>query len=216
MKQECGWWLPDHEKHLPTWMRQVNDKQEGRLRYQGTKLDVAMSLVKDWDVAIDIGAHVGLMAYWLAKKFGKVIAFEPVAAHRECFVKNVAAHNVELHGVALGDAEGMVAIATTLGSSGDSHVRGTGDIPMHRLDDLLPEAKVGFIKIDTEGHEEPILRGAKQLILRSKPVLMVEQKGHEEKHFGFEKEGAIRLLRSWGAEPLCKPMSGDWIMGWKP
>ena len=62
-----------------------------------------------------------------------------------------------------------------------------------RLDDYqLPP--VGFIKIDVEGHEEAVLRGAAQTIARNRPVLMIEI---EERH----NPGALgRLFERFGAD----------------
>jgi FkbM family methyltransferase len=42
------------------------------------------------------------------------------------------------------------------------------------LDRLFPDELISFIKIDVEGHEEKVLRGGEQLILRSKPVIYFE------------------------------------------
>lgn len=218
MKQAHGWYLPDHETHLQGWMQKVNDKVDGKLRYQGSKLDTAMSFCNDFRYAVDIGAHVGLFSYWLSRRFDAVFAFEPSAEQRACFEKNVTtwpSGNVKLLPMALGESPGKVGIKTTKGSSGDTHVAGPGEIEMSTLDSIIPQdVPVDFIKIDTEGMELPIIKGAKQTILRCRPVMMVEQKGHEVTHFGFEKEGAIKYLKELGMKPLCKPNSGDWFMGW--
>jgi hypothetical protein len=69
MKSVHGWWFPDHERHLPEWLAKVNDKADGRLRYQGKKLDESMKWCKQFRNAVDVGAHVGLFSFYLAQKF---------------------------------------------------------------------------------------------------------------------------------------------------
>ena len=72
---------------------------------------------------------------------------------------------------------------------------------------------VDFIKIDTEGYELFVVRGAEQTIKRCRPTMIVEQKGHGMQYFGFRKEEAVELLETWGMKRV-KVMSGDWIMVW--
>ncbi len=219
-----GIYLPDGETHLTEWMNKAGELVDGKGTYQIKKLRAALTHVKQFRTAVDIGAHCGLWSMQLQKRFQRVDAFEPVAAHRECFKMNVPMdkglldHNfpeqVILHACALGDHEGTVSIVTEPTSSGDSRVAGDGDIPMHTLDSFCLR-DVDFIKIDTEGYELNAIRGAKETIERCRPVMVVEQKGHGAKYFGFGKEEAIGLLQSWGMVALQPPMAGDWIMGWK-
>lgn len=120
--------------------------------------------------------------------------------------------DVTLHACALGDHEGSIKIRTEPTSSGDSRVDGDGDIPMHTLDSFNLQ-DVDFIKIDTEGYELFVVRGAEETIKRCRPVMIVEQKGHGMKFFGFRKEEGVELLESWGMK-RAENMSGDWIMVW--
>jgi hypothetical protein len=84
---------------------------------------------------------------------------------------------------------------------------------MGKLDDQNIEY-VDFIKLDCEGYELFAIKGGEETIKRCRPVMVVEQKGHGMKYFGFRKEEGVELLQSWGMVPLQKHMSGDWIMGW--
>ena len=207
--QNGGWYFPDHEEHLIGWLSKVNDKVDGRLRYQGKKQDEAMKWCKKFRTAIDVGAHVGLFSYYLAKKFECVIAFEPVMEHRLCFGKNVVANNVILRAMALGETTGNVSMHTSNGSSGDSWINGDGIIPRSRLDDIEYQ-DVDFIKIDCEGTELLVLRGAEETIKRCRPCIMVEQKPGHAQRFGLHETGAVDYLKSLGAT-LRAEMSGDFI-----
>lgn len=212
MKEFGGWQFPDHEQHLIEWMTQVNDVADGRQRYQGKKQRAVMPFVKRRRVAVDVGSHIGLWSYYLAKEFEQVHSFEPVAVHRECFAVNVAAPNVTLHAVALGVETGWISMHTCEGSSGDSWVSGAGDIPQARLDSLDLQ-DVDLIKLDCEGGELYALRGAEETLRRCKPCVIVEQKPGRAQKFGLAETEAVDYLRSLGAY-LRTVLSGDFVLSW--
>lgn len=208
-----GWYFPDGEKHLPAWMAnaKVRMRLNGRSAYQGQKQTAALSLCKKRRVAVDVGAHIGLWSFNLSHAFERVEAFEPVAVHRECFTQNLlVCDNVRLHACALGDKPGKVSIRTEPTSSGDSRVDGPGEIPMNTLDSYDFD-NVDLIKIDTEGFELFVLRGAIATIAKCKPVVVVEQKpGHAQKYEVGERE-AIPYLEGLGYR-VAREMSGDFLM----
>lgn len=236
-----GVYLPDGEKHLIGWIDKAGELVDGKASYQIKKLRAAISHVKQFRVAVDVGAHCGLWSMQLAKQFGHLHAFEPVERHRECFLANLAGcENVDLYGCGLGDKSGFVSIESKPDSSGDSRVAAYAErdewaepvrydendipigptpasanaprIPLKTLDSFDLQ-DVDFIKIDTEGYELHVVRGAEETIKRCKPVMIVEQKGHGMQYFGFRKEEAVELLESWGMKRAAG-ISGDWIMVW--
>lgn len=212
MKQFGGWNFPDHETHLIEWLHKIKDEKDGRLRYQGKKQDLALSFCAQKRVAIDVGSHIGLWSFYLAKQFDTVHAFEPVQYHRACFEENVQAANVILYSCALGDAEGGISMHTSLGSSGDSWVNGEGEIPMHRLDSY-GFSDVDLIKADCEGGELAALRGAEETIVRCRPTIIVEQKPGRAQKFGLAETAAVDYLQSLGAK-LRAHKSGDYVLSW--
>jgi FkbM family methyltransferase len=203
-------WLPDHEEHLVEWMRKRNHWVNGKLTYQYHKLEAALAWAKSRRVAVDVGAHCGLWSMHLVSHFQTVHAFEPVAEHRVCFEKNVT--GAMLHACALGEASGQVAIYTSAKSSGDSWVDGAGEIPLQRLDDF-DLAEVDFVKLDCEGYELFVLRGAEETLKRCRPCVIVEQKPGMAQKFGLEQTAAVEYLQSLGAV-LRKAMDGDYILSW--
>lgn len=219
MKHVDSWYFPDGEKHLPEWMANPKARMiiNGRPAYQGKKQLAAIAecgLRGRTRTAIDVGGHIGLWSFNLAHAFGRVHAFEPVAAHRACFEKNLdvpaLVEKVLLHPVALGMQEGSVSIKTAPTSSGDSWVSGDGDIPMHTLDSFDLQ-DIDLIKIDCEGYEENVLRGAMQTISTWRPVIMVEQKRDmASERFGLGKLGAVQLLLDMGYR-VAAELSGDYV-----
>ena len=140
--------------------------------------------------AIDAGANRGIWAHRLASLCPKVYAFEP---NPKLFavLKAGARGNVECHSFGLSDANGEAELMVP-GVPGHYSNQGATLNPAKvagqpfaslrvatkRLDDLNLDP-VGFIKIDVEGHEMAVLRGAKALIARDRPRLIIEM---EEKH----------------------------------
>jgi FkbM family methyltransferase len=227
-----GWMLPDVELHLQEWMSKVNDRRDGRLLYQGHKYRKALSFCEDRSgAAVDVGAHVGLWSWQMAKDFARVEAFEPVSEHCDCWEANMRElSNARLHRVALGREPGTVTLrCRTPGSSGDTGVDpvaerstlrasvdpdGGEPAPMIALDSLALDG-VSFMKLDCEGYELRVLEGAIETLRRNRPVLVVEQKpqtGMTER-YGFELWHVVDLLSGLGARQRGS-VQGDYFFSW--
>lgn len=216
MKKFDQWWMPDDEAHLTDHMRAVNNRVHGRLCYQHGKYLAAKPHIKDFRYAVDVGGHIGLWAFFLAHDFEGVMSFEPMDTHRECFRKNLEGfENVGLYDCALGAEQGHVALETrTAGSSGDTQVvpGATGEIRMETLDSFMLD-HVDLLKIDCEGYEEFVLRGAVETLQRCKPCVIVEQKRDMSARYGLQKQSAVAYLESLGAV-MRQEISGDFILSW--
>lgn len=207
-----GWYFPKGETHLTDWLAKNRYVLNGRNAYQAKKQVAALSLCKSFRTAVDVGGHIGLWSFNLGHRFSVVHAFEPIAAHRECFARNVDLPNVHVHPVALGDMEKTVGMYTAPTSSGDSYVKGEGDIPMKRLDDFGFH-DVDFIKLDCEGYELFALLGAEDTLRRCEPVICVEQKPGKAQTFGLKQTEAVAYLQKLGAR-LRMEISGDYLLSW--
>jgi FkbM family methyltransferase len=223
MQNHRGVWLPDGESHLIAWMDKKNQIVDGKPTYQYHKLQVALGYVPAAPraVAVDVGAHCGLWTVHLLREFRTVHAFEPVAAHRECWFANVLEMSEHetfrsgialMHPVALGDAPGSASMKTAPSSSGDTTIAEGTDVAVKTLDSYQLEA-CDFLKVDCEGYELPILVGAQQTLLAHKPVVIVEQKPGKAQQFGFRETEAVDYLMALGAK-LYQELSGDYILGW--
>lgn len=222
MREWSGLFFPDGERHLIDWMKRTGQLRDGVPQYQFHKYAAAMRWVRDRRaVAIDVGAHIGQWSSNMAKDFERVVAFEPVPAYQECWRRNMSRFdNAELQCFALGRAAGSVSLrAGTPGSFGDTFVvedkkkaNAARNVKMRTLDSF-PFSRVDFVKIDCEGYEENVVAGGREMLLREKPCVVVEQKsGHSSRH-GLRQGGAVDLLRSMGAK-VRSEISGDYIMSW--
>lgn len=211
MKFAHSWYWPDHEVHLIDWVAENGGLVlNGRKSYQGAKQLLALRHCRSFHTAIDVGAHIGLWSFNLAQHFEMVHAFEPVAEHRECFAKNVRAEEVVLHDCALGAAPGRVSMDVASGSSGDSKVTAGDEVEVRTLDSFGIR-NVDFIKVDCEGYEENVLRGAEQTILQWKPTIIVEQKREMASRFGLQPLGAVEYLKGLGYKQVAEH-GGDFVM----
>ena len=145
---------------------------------------------------LDVGAHDGAFALPFAALPGsRVLAFEPLPAAfdrlRVAFGDPPPAH-VELRREALGDRDGEAVLAlpvldgapqeqwaSTAKSYGGPRVgERRVSVPLRRLDGF-GLSDLTAVKLDTEGAEYEVLRGARETLLRCRPVLSVEI---EERH----------------------------------
>jgi len=207
-----GWLLPKSDRHFSQYLSSA-PKIEGRRMYQPQHIHAVMEICRRRGIAVDVGAHVGFWSYYLALAFRSVHAFEPSELFAQCFERNVRAKNVVLHRVALGEAACGVELEMDPVNSGATHVRpdAVGGVPMRRLDDYALD-EVDLLKVDVEGYEARVLQGARETLLRCRPVVIVEQKDFAGR-YGDERFSAADLLRSLGATQLGQVVQ-DLILGW--
>ena len=186
-------------------------------QFELDNLQLALKHVKNKRCAIDGGAHYGSWTRYMAPVFEKVYAFEPHPAIFECLVKNTKhLANVSLVPCAIGEEKAKVSIADGEDNSGCGYIDGEGDIPVVTIDSYKFE-DVGFIKLDVEGYEYFALKGAKETIMKYKPIIHLEDKGHSEQ-YGIEEGAATAFVKELGAELLAtykRNLSEDYIFGWK-
>jgi FkbM family methyltransferase len=210
-----GWWLPEEDQHFEGYFSksiQVGDKR----LYQPQHIDRCFHHIKNRKhTAIDVGGHCGFWSFYLGGNFKKVYAFEPVEIFRECFKKNIPHENVELLPVALGNENGFVSMNVELENTGATHVSnktdGLNKVELKKLDNYEFTDK-DFIKIDVEGYENQVVLGAKETLLRNKPIIIVEQKGFSDK-FNEKQFEAIDTLKSYGAKVIDQ-VAKDYILYW--
>lgn len=172
-------------------------------------------------ICLDIGANIGNHAVAFSRWFEKVYAFEP---NPRCFdilqVNAKWAGNVTPFCVGASDRSCTVSATAPPGNLGalrisnDAATVGTESVTFDcvRLDDFLADEdldRVGFIKVDVEGHEQQALSGCERIILRSRPLISFERlredvrssahallEGYGYKHF-YDVGAGLRLIRSF-------------------
>lgn len=171
------WLLGSHHEEcwLGTYEREC---QEMFLRYVG-----------EGDVVYDIGAYVGfysLLAARLVGPAGRVYAIEPVPRNQALLRRHLELNrvsNVVLLGTVLAAAPGEVLFDDSRGANrGRISLCGTVRLPAESLDRLLADQVVeppSFIKLDVEGAETEVLRGATTMLSLHRPIVLVSTHGPE-------------------------------------
>jgi FkbM family methyltransferase len=142
-------------------------------------------LIDPGDVVVDVGANVGYLTSLAASRAGPsgaVIAFEPHPSVFEFLGGNVrrwagtGTAPVETHQVALSDHSGSgelnagplfhanMGLATLAGTEDAAPDDVLVTVDIRRLDEVIGDRTVGLLKIDVEGHEPEVLRGAPELL----------------------------------------------------
>lgn len=200
-----------------------------RLLKKRMRNDFALRLmaatVKKGDIAVDVGANRGLYTLALMRAVGRnghVIAIEPYPPNAEALsrafgrvrrvrVVPAAASDHEGHGdlnVPVVEGTPIHALASLEGSFNGESMSPT--VPLRRLDDLVGSFThaVSFVKIDTEGHELAVLRGATALLEHDMPLLFIEiEQRHQSQPiadvFSFLQErGYVAYYVSNGLNPI--------------
>lgn len=228
MRYLQGLWVPEGDRQLIDGLQaDVKPKKrpvvDGRVAWRYDRITAALEFIPEdrRRVCVDVGAHIGMWARWLAKHFQIVHAFEPIPRHLACLYPNIIPdyNPVEVHEVALGNHNGETIMVMETEVSGRTHVLVTLDeqlpditVPIERLDSYELD-DVDLIKIDVEGYESEVLFGAEKTIKHNRPVIVIEQLGHEER-YGELRNTALGILKDWGMVELRPNMKGDYYMGW--
>jgi len=167
------------------------------------------SLVRPGSLVCDIGANLGWYTVLAARLGARVVAAEPDPTTFALLEKNIrlnACTDVQTACVALADHAGRALLDQSDVNQGDHRILGdrqTGrgasiEVSLQRLDDLVPAAQVDVMKIDTQGSEAAILRGAQGVLARGLRAIFVEFWPHGLTAGGSSAAELLELLDSTG------------------
>jgi FkbM family methyltransferase len=205
-----GWWLARNDL--------CGDLVFGG-RYEEAERRFVQSWLRPGMVVLDIGAHNGFYTLLASRQVGPtgaVVAFEPSPRERKRLLTHLRLNrckNVRVESFALGDVNGEAQLFVVKG-------RGTGlnslrlppveestetvDVHITTLDDYVHStqlAAVDFIKMDVEGGELAVLKGATALLGRCpRPVFLCEVEDARTRPWGYEAKEIVAFLSRLGYE----------------
>ena len=153
--------------------------------YESLLLAALKPFLSSSDLVLDVGANVGNHSvYFAGESDCSVLAFEPVAEAFTCLLANIDTNGLEFkihpRNFALGAKAGRADIGTidpeNLGATRLEPDQAEGAVVVRTVDSL-PEVQsdtVRLIKIDVEGMELSVLKGALRTVERDRPILVIE------------------------------------------
>lgn len=188
-------------------------------------------------VLVDVGANFGYFTVLGANLIGnrgsgQVFSFEPnpklAALARRNLEINWSMAPIEFHEKAVADFSGNVTLHIPQGHGANASLSAPDQfdceacvVPVVRLDDVLPaDLAIDLLKIDVEGHEIGVLRGAQNVIARSPNLhLVMEWSQRQMQQAGIDPAMIVKMLDGFtphrieiGSDPLAHPESFEWLM----
>ncbi len=196
--------------------------------FENAEFDILQSLLRPTDRCLDIGANIGLYSVFFARAAfdGDVISVEPVPLNAALLQVNIALNqltNVRVQQVVVSDQCRLSNFSISVDGAYSS-ICGTGrrpelrhvKLPATTVDNLLGSARVDIMKVDVEGAELLVLRGATGLLMdsaRRPRAVLIELCRANQAVYRYEPEEVIRLMDSFGYKAFSITPGGV-VDGW--
>ena len=170
--------------------------------WEGGALSIIDSYLQDNAVILDIGANIGSHTiYWAVERNAKkVYSFEPLPDTYRILNTNIELNSlknrVQTFNFALSDenCKGVIDFYNKENIGGTSFKKYTnGDVEFRQLDKINIPEKIDLIKIDVEGAEVLVLKGAKETIVKNKPIIVLETYIHKNEVDNFMNSVGYKL-----------------------
>ena len=184
-----NYYLPEDDEHYLNYFK-IYD------HYQEAQRNRALAQVLNWEFAIDIGANIGLWSKDLSEYFENTVCFEPNQKCIECLEKNINKKKSVIYNHALGSVNTQMDLYTPSFSGGSSFINNTkiginedgskiyGEFSKNiskqkktiiKTLDSFNFQNVDFIKIDVQGFELEVLKGAYKTLRSNSPIICIEE-----------------------------------------
>jgi FkbM family methyltransferase len=187
-------------------------------RFERHELDFILNILQPGMTFFDVGANVGLYSLPAAQKVvhGRVFSFEPCEWTYHLLLRNIklnALDNVSAIRTALGEFSGQAVLQinapgkdglNTLGRPGhpDCEITGQETVPITSLDEFMAQSNVSTVdvmKVDVEGAELSLFRGARNLLEQpASPLILYESDAMLTRGFSCHPVETMWLLERHG------------------
>lgn len=203
---EEGWATIEGDTHIGKWV-----EESRRLDFDQNALPQMLPYIKG-GIVLDIGANIGCYAAAFLKVAHKVICFEPNDEAFECLCYNLQKLNsrrLDWYQVAVSDKSFKCEVVCENDNIGMSYIKPSqnGKLRTVTIDKMEIEEqkftsayvdRISFIKIDVEGYELHVLKGAEKTISIHKPVMVIEINDHTLKRTNTTREEIFQWLTDHG------------------
>lgn len=172
-------------------------------------VEFLVAMLRSGDTYVDCGANIGQLALVACKRVGgegRVTAIEANPRIFSYLVDNLALNrvlDVRVVHCALGERDGGVLRISDRRDDDQNHVGRSGvEVAVRTLDSVVPLEQVTLLKIDVEGFELNVLRGASHVLKRT-DVVYCELSASNCARYGYEPSAVERELKNAGFELLA-------------
>lgn len=181
------------------------------LRYDRLTWKVMQKVLKPNSNCIDVGCHKGELLDWMLalSPDGKHFAFEPIPELNKNLHLNYDLKGVLVFSYALSDESGKTAFQLVKNAPAYSGLKQRTyavaqpdieviDVEVKRLDKVIPsDVAISLIKVDVEGAEYQVLKGAEALILSQKPTILFEFGLGAADHYDVHPQQMFELMEQY-------------------
>jgi len=168
-----------------------------------------LHLLRESDHFLDVGANIGSYTILASEAGARVTAVEPIPSTFAHLERNITlngfTNRVRTCQMGLSDQTSTLRFTSDLGSVNHVLVEGEDgpsiEVPVSRLDELVGEDIPVLIKIDVEGHERAVLRGAARTLANSPLLAVIMETDSSGARYGVRDEELIKIMRGHGFEP---------------
>ncbi len=167
---------------------------------------LTLQLLRPDDLFVDAGANVGSYTLLAASTGASCVSFEPLPATYQKLLANIGLNGwlsrVEAMNAGLGSARGEIRF--TVDEDTANHVaypddRGrTAPVPVVTLDETLAGKRPTLIKIDVEGYETEVIRGARQILAARGPLALIVEINDASHRYGSSEAELLELMEELG------------------
>jgi FkbM family methyltransferase len=224
---ELVWAKLKNGKYVRTSLADFN----GQLAYyygggNDIKIDwICERIVRQGDTVLDIGANIGTVTFTLSTlvgKTGRVHCFEPNPQMQRFIDDSIQynrTENITVHRFALGEREIILELSYPDNHSGRGSLvtKYEGDsvktiqVPIKPLSTVLSQWRIDrirLVKIDVEGFEPQVLRGAYEAFAVNPPDAIIIELRPQDLNCPIQDHPTIKILQQLGYEFLCIPKQG--------
>ena len=164
------------------------------------------------DLFVDIGANIGAYTVLAGGAVGsRVVCFEPAPVTFRSLVFNLQLNGLgdraAAHNLALGKAEGELKFTEGLGTENRVQLSGsdtkTVTVKVSSLDRILGDSQPALLKIDVEGFETEVMRGARATLAKDSFQAMIIEKNGGGTQYGFDEAALHQEIRKFGFQPCA-------------
>jgi FkbM family methyltransferase len=203
------WQFPTY-KRLYFWYKSTVESSE---------IALLKKIIKPGMTVVDVGANIGfhtLLMSDLVGKQGTVYAFEPEENNFSKLTQSISKRsNVIARKMAIGDVDQILKLYISPNLNVDHLLYQTGNrnrgvkVSCRKLDTLFPKVTPDLIKVDTQGFESQVLKGAKGIISRAKSIYWLSEfSAYDLQKAGSSAQEYLLALREFGLKTSFQESDG--------